>query len=55
MTATEHPRSIRSFVTRGGRITAAQERALSSLWPKYGVAFGTQRLETRALFGREGP
>ena len=55
MTATEHPRSIRSFVTRGGRITAAQERALSSLWPKYGVALGTQRLETRALFGREGP
>src|SRR6266853_504798 len=55
MTATEHPRSIRSFVTRGGRITAAQERALSLLWPKYGVAFGTQRLETQALFGRDAP
>jgi len=40
MTGTEHPRSIRSFVTRGGRITAAQERALTALWPKYGVAFG---------------
>src|SRR5437763_16714305 len=55
MTATEHPRSIRSFVTRGGRITAAQERALSCLWPKYGVAFGTQVLDTQALFGRDAP
>ena len=55
MTGTEHPRSIRSFVTRGGRITAAQERALTALWPKYGVAFGMQLLEVRALFGRDAP
>jgi tRNA (guanine-N7-)-methyltransferase len=55
MTGTEHPRSIRSFVTRGGRITAAQERALSALWPKYGVAFGMQVLDVRALFGRDAP
>ena len=55
MTAAEHPRSIRSFVTRGGRITAAQERALSCLWPKYGVAFATQVLDTQALFGRDAP
>jgi len=34
MTGTEHPRSIRSFVTRGGRITSAQERALTALWRK---------------------
>ena len=55
MTAAEHPRLIRSFVTRAGRITAAQERALSSLWPKYGVAFGMQVLEPHALFGRDVP
>ena len=55
MTGTEHPRSIRSFVTRGGRITAAQERALTALWPKYGVAFGMQVLDVRALFGRDAP
>ncbi len=55
MTGTEHPRSIRSFVTRGSRITAAQERALTALWPKYGVAFGMQVLDGRALFGREAP
>jgi tRNA (guanine-N7-)-methyltransferase len=37
MTDPEHPRAIRSFVTRAGRITEAQERALQLLWPKYGV------------------
>jgi tRNA (guanine-N7-)-methyltransferase len=37
MTDTEHPRAIRSFVIRTGRITAAQERALETLWSKYGV------------------
>ncbi|HEY0768558.1 MAG TPA: tRNA (guanosine(46)-N7)-methyltransferase TrmB [Steroidobacteraceae bacterium] len=55
MTETEHPRSIRSFVTRGGRITAAQERALTALWPKYGVDFAMQLLDPRALFGRDAP
>jgi tRNA (guanine-N7-)-methyltransferase len=55
MTGTEHPRSIRSFVTRSGRITGAQERALEALWPKYGVEFATQPLEPGALFGREAP
>src|SRR5262249_33465128 len=38
-TAVEHPRSVRSFVMRAGRITQAQQRALESLWPRYGVAF----------------
>jgi tRNA (guanine-N7-)-methyltransferase len=50
---TEHPRSIRSFVTRGGRLTAAQERALRELWPRFGIAFSTAPLDARALFGRE--
>ena len=49
-----HPRAIRSFVTRPGRITLAQERALLALWPKYGVELaGTADLE--ALFGRAAP
>ena len=50
-----HPRSIRSFVTRSGRITAAQERALTDLWPSYGVDFAPRPLEPRALFGRDAP
>jgi tRNA (guanine-N7-)-methyltransferase len=42
-------------VTRAGRITGAQERALGELWPKYGVEFAPQPLSARALFGREAP
>lgn len=30
-------RRIRSYVLRAGRITAAQQRALEELWPKYGL------------------
>ena len=55
MTEPQHPRAIRSFVTRAGRITEAQERALGELWPKYGVEFAPQPLSARALFGREAP
>jgi tRNA (guanine-N7-)-methyltransferase len=48
----KHPRAIRSFVTRAGRLTDAQARALAQLWPKYGVAFEGARLNLDALFGR---
>jgi tRNA (guanine-N7-)-methyltransferase len=47
-----HPRAIRSFVTRSGRITSAQERALQELWPKYGLELGAPPLDLDALFGR---
>jgi tRNA (guanine-N7-)-methyltransferase len=47
-----HSRAIRSFVTRSGRITSAQERALEELWPRYGVELGTTALDLDALFGR---
>jgi tRNA G46 methylase TrmB len=52
---TEHPRAIRSFVTRSGRITEAQERALEQLWPRYGVEFIPQPLAAQTLFGRDAP
>jgi tRNA (guanine-N7-)-methyltransferase len=55
MSATDHPRSIRSFVTRAGRITAAQERALAQLWPRYGIAFAPEPLDAVAVFGRDVP
>jgi tRNA (guanine-N7-)-methyltransferase len=48
----DHPRAIRSFVTRSGRITPAQERALTELWPRYGVEPGAAPLDLDALFGR---
>ena len=52
----EHHRTIRSFVTRAGRITEAQQRALEESWPRYGVEFdGTHTLDLDALFGRQAP
>jgi tRNA (guanine-N7-)-methyltransferase len=51
-----HPRSIRSFVTRAGRITPAQQRALTELGPKYAVGPESgQALELTQLFKREAP
>jgi tRNA (guanine-N7-)-methyltransferase len=55
MTDTEHPRTIRSFVTRAGRITEAQTRALELLWPRYGVEFNDSPLDADTLFGRQAP
>jgi tRNA (guanine-N7-)-methyltransferase len=46
------PRRIRSFVLRAGRITAAQERALHALWPRFGLEFAGARLDLDAVFGR---
>ncbi len=39
-------RPIRSFVLRQGRITPAQERALATLLPKYGIAFSDSPLRS---------
>ncbi len=55
MPDTAHPRSIRSFVTRAGRTTAAQQRALETLWPKHGLEHQDEPLALAALFGREAP
>lgn len=55
MPDTAHPRSIRSFVTRAGRTTAAQQRALETLWPKYGLDYRDEPLALAALFGRDAP
>jgi tRNA (guanine-N7-)-methyltransferase len=50
---TEQPRrAIRSFVLRAGRATAAQQRALTELWPLYGVEFAPEPLDLDQLFGR---
>ena len=48
-------RAIRSYVLRAGRITPAQERALTELWPRYGVDFQSTPLDLSALFGRKAP
>jgi tRNA (guanine-N7-)-methyltransferase len=48
-------RHIRSFVLRAGRMTHAQERALTELWPAYGLPFQGEPLDLTAIFGRQGP
>src|SRR3984957_12714522 len=48
-------RHIRSFVLRAGRMTPAQERALTELWPLYGVNLGAGVLDLEAIFGRRAP
>lgn len=48
-------RPIRSFVRRAGRLTVAQERALSELWPRYGLDFAPQPLDLDRVFGRRAP
>jgi tRNA (guanine-N7-)-methyltransferase len=48
----QNQRRIRSFVLRAGRMTPAQERALTELWPSYGVEMGDAPLNLDAVFGR---
>jgi tRNA (guanine-N7-)-methyltransferase len=50
-----HHRTIRSFVRRTGRLTPSQQRALTELWPQYGVDYAATPLDLDALFGRHAP
>jgi tRNA (guanine-N7-)-methyltransferase len=51
----DRSRAIRSYVRRAGRITAAQERALLELWPRYGLEFQSICLDLDRSFGRAAP
>jgi len=44
-------RSIRSFVIREGRITRAQQQALESAWPEFGLEYQTTPLNLDNVFG----
>jgi tRNA (guanine-N7-)-methyltransferase len=48
-------RPIRSYVLRQGRLTAGQQRAFESLWPRFGVEFSGQQLDLQTLFGNDQP
>jgi tRNA (guanine-N7-)-methyltransferase len=48
-------RTVRSFVTREGRATAAQQRALTDLWPRYGIGAGNDVLDLDRIFSRHAP
>jgi tRNA (guanine-N7-)-methyltransferase len=53
--AITHPRRIRSFVLREGRMTDGQKRALEQLWPRYGLEPPAAPLDLPVLFGRTAP
>jgi tRNA (guanine-N7-)-methyltransferase len=50
---TEH--RIRSFVTRAGRLSDAQGRAIESLGPRYCIPYQKAELDVAAAFGRTAP
>ena len=52
---TSHPRGIRSFVLREGRMTEAQKRALAEHWPRFGINHAGAPRDFDALFGRHAP
>ena len=48
-------RPIRSFVLRQGRMSAAQQRALDTLLPHFGLPFAPQPIDFDRVFGRVAP
>ena len=48
-------RKVRSFVLREGRLTAGQQKALDSLWPRFGLERAAGVLDAGQVFGRDAP
>jgi len=48
-------RPIRSFVLRQGRMSPAQQRALDTLWPAFGLDFALSPPDFDRVFGRGAP
>lgn len=50
-----HHRRIRSFVTRAGRVSTGQRRALDEFGPHFVVPYAPERLDWDRAFGRAAP
>ena len=50
----QHPH-IRSYVLRQGRVSNAQQRALETLKPRFGIPYEVKPLDLEAAFGRPAP
>ncbi|KWN86702.1 tRNA (guanosine(46)-N7)-methyltransferase TrmB [Burkholderia ubonensis] len=50
-----HRRRIRSFVTRAGRVSTGQRRALDDLGPRFVVPYTPETPDWSAVFGRNAP
>jgi len=44
-----HPRAIKSYVLRSGRLTPGQKNALRQYWPKYGLEFAPARIDLETM------
>ena len=55
MNETLTPRHIRSFVRRQGRVSPAQNRAVETLLPRFGIQYAAQKLDLHQTFGRDTP
>jgi len=51
----KHPRSIRSYVLRAGRMGSGQQRALEDFGPHFLVPYTGTPLDLATTFGREAP
>jgi len=50
-----YKRAIRSFVTRGGRVTTAQSRAIDELGARFIIPYSQHPLDLAHAFGRDAP
>ncbi|MBV8626978.1 MAG: tRNA (guanosine(46)-N7)-methyltransferase TrmB [Paraburkholderia sp.] len=50
-----HRRRIRSFVTRAGRVSTGQRRAMDELGPRFVVPYSPEQPDWDAVFGRHAP
>ena len=48
-------RRIKSFVLRQGRLSAAQQNAIDTQWPKFGLTVSDELLDLTEVFGRDAP
>lgn len=51
----EHPRRIRSFVLRTGRMTEGQSEAFTEHWGEYGLEVADGAMSPAQMFGAEAP
>ena len=51
----KNKKPIRSFVRREGRLTSGQQRALTELWPRYGMNACNAAINMDAAFQRQAP
>lgn len=54
-TEVEHPRNIKSYVVRSGRMTPGQDKSYTELWQIYGIETDEQMLDFCQLYEKQSP